>query len=257
MKWLILPAAALAFSLGAFFASQADETSDAPPAPPLVSTFAPLADLTDQVDYYLKRIDEALASAEFDEAQLARVKKDGHTLAVLLLTLALHDEDNPFKRSASALIVDAQELAKSADQKSAQSARKQFETHRLDPLPNSQPQTWRKVASMGQLMKQVSVIDTALKRNLKGARLKSQAKTTAPQATTLAAIAQATLLDTHEVKDKADLKDWYSYSAEFRDSSAALSAAIRGGDAAKVNTAFARVSKSCETCHQKFHQELK
>ena len=70
---------------------------------------------------------------------------------------------------------------------------------------------WGKVAGMGQLMKQVSVINAALKRGLQPARLKSQAKNTTGQTATLAAIANQLLFDTHEVKNEADLPSWYEY----------------------------------------------
>ena len=64
-----------------------------PPAPPPASTFAPADDLLNQVDYYVRHIEETLADKnEFDDAARLRLKKDGNTLAVLFLTLGMHDE---------------------------------------------------------------------------------------------------------------------------------------------------------------------
>jgi cytochrome c556 len=108
---------------------------------------------------------------------------------------------------------------------------------------------------MGQLMKQVSVINASLKRGLQPARLKSQAKKTTGESATLAAIANSLLFDTHEVKSEADTPDWYEYSAEFRESASALNAAIKTGKIAQVSPALKRMSTSCDTCHKKFHQE--
>ena len=72
--WVVLVSA---FVAGAKFAAE-------PPAPPKVSTFAPAGDLLAQVEYYKKRMKDAVASeADFDEAKQARVKKDANTLAVL------------------------------------------------------------------------------------------------------------------------------------------------------------------------------
>jgi cytochrome c556 len=104
-------------------------------------------------------------------------------------------------------------------------------------------------------MKQVSVINAAMKRGLQPTRLKSQAKTTTGQTATLATIANSLLWDTHEVKNEADLGSWYDYSVEFRDSAGALNAAIKTGEIAKVSPALKRLTTSCDTCHKKFHQE--
>jgi cytochrome c556 len=237
-----------AFVAGAKFAVE-------PPAPPKVSTFAPAGDLIAQVDYYKKRVEVALASeADFDEAKQIRVTKDANLMAVLALHLAMHDSDHPLKKSAGAAVKAAQALSTTTDFKSASDAYGEL-AMALAGEASPVEVKWGKVSNMGQIMKQVSVINASLKRGLQAARLKSQAKKTTGESATLAAIANSLLFDTHEVKNEADTPDWYAYSVEFRESAGALNAAIKTGQTAKVAPALKRMSTSCDTCHKKFHQE--
>jgi cytochrome c556 len=237
-----------AFVAGAKFAAE-------PPAPPDVSTFAPAEDLLRQVDYYKKRMQDALANeAEFDEAKQARITKDANVMALLALHLGMHDADNPLKKSAGAAVKASQALAKATDYKSASDGYRDLEKA-LAVETSPVEVKWEKVSDMGQVMKQVSVVNAALKRGLQPARLKSQAKKTTGETATLAAIANSLLFDTHEVKNEADIPSWYEYSIEFREAAGALNAAIKTGQAAKVSPALRRMSTSCDTCHKKFHQE--
>jgi cytochrome c556 len=239
-----------AFVAGAKFAAE-------PPPPPKVSTFAPAEDLARQVDYYKKRMEDVVASeAEFDEAKQARIIKDANTMAILAQHLAMHDTDHPLKKSAGAVVQAARALTTVTDYKSASDGYKNLEKAFAGEASPVEAK-WEKVAAMGQVMKQVSVVNAALKRGLQPARLKSQAKKTTGETATLAAIANSLLFDTHEVKSEADLPSWFEYAAEFRDSAGALNAAIKTGQAAKVSPALRRMSTSCDTCHKKFHtQEL-
>jgi cytochrome c556 len=166
----------------------------------------------------------------------------------------MHDSDSPLKKSAGAGVVAAQALTNVTDFSSASEGYAKLEAA-LAGSASGDAAKWGKVAALGQLMKQVSVVNAALKRGLQPARLKSQAKTTTGQTATLAAIANAAMFDTHEVKNEADLSSWYQYAAEFRDSAGALNAAIKTGEMAKVSPALKRMSTSCDTCHKKFHQQ--
>ena len=237
-----------AFMAGAKFAIE-------PPAPPKVSTFAPAADLLARVEYYQKRMADVLASeADFDEAKQARILKDASVMAVLAQHLAMHDSDHPLKESAAAVAKAAQALSTATDFKSASESYRELENALAGKAAPVEAK-WGKVAAMGQLMKQVSVINASLKRGLQPSRLKSQAKKTTSETATLAAIANSLLFDTHEVKNEADTPDWYAYSVEFRESAGALNSAIKTGKLAQVSPALKRMSTSCDTCHKKFHQE--
>jgi hypothetical protein len=237
----------------------ADTEAKGMPAPPAASKYAPAEDVVAQVDYYVKRITEVLASKEgFDDAAKARLKKDANTLAVLGLVLALHDEDSRLKASAGSFIQAAQSLAKAADYDAASAAFEEVKKSAAGSgsASKNNPQQWEKVASLGQLMKQVPTINTALKRGVgTPARLEKLKAESAGHAAALAAIAQASMTDTHEVKNPADLDKWYQYCAEMRDAAGQVNAAVRAGDHAKTTTAMSRLANSCETCHKVFRKE--
>ncbi len=62
---------------------------------PKPSQYAPAADLVEQAEYYIGRLSEALGDEkEFDKEMQKRSKNDVHTLAVIALVLARHDEPN-------------------------------------------------------------------------------------------------------------------------------------------------------------------
>ncbi len=224
------------------------------PAPPKVSEFASAEDLLSQFNYFNGRLKETVgAEADYDEAKQTRIIRDANTLAVLAQHLGMHDSDNPIKKSAAGIIKAAQAMTKATDHKTAAAAYADLEKAAAGN-GSSDELKWGKVAGQGQLMKQVNVINPALKRGLQPAHIKSQAKTTAGQTATLAAIANTLLFDTHEVKNEADLPSWYEYSIEFRDAAHGLNTAIKSGETAKVSSALSRMNRSCDTCHKKFQQ---
>jgi hypothetical protein len=236
----------------------ADEAKKAPPAAPPASQYAPAEDLMAQVKYYIKRSEEGLASKEdFDDAAKARLKKDANTMAVLGLALALHDSDNAIKAQAGELITAAQTLAAAEDFDAASGAfanLKKAAAGSGAPAANN-PKQWEKVAALEPLMKQVPTINTALKRGVStAARLEKLKDESAGHAATLAAIAQASMSDTHEVKNPADLDKWYQYCAEMRDAAGQVNAAVRALDHAKTTSAMLRLTNSCDTCHKVFRK---
>jgi cytochrome c556 len=244
----------LAISLAAIAVTGAKLAVEAP-APPKVSQFAPAEDLLAQFNYYQNRLKETVgAEADYDEAKQTRIIRDANTVAVVAQHLGMHDTDNAVKKSAGGIIKAAQAMTTATDHKSVSAAYADLEKAMAGG--SGDEAKWGKVAAMGQLMKQVNVINPALKRGLQPARIKSQAKTTAGHTATLAAIANSLLFDTHEVKNEADLPSWYEYAAEFRTSAYELNAAIKSGETAKVSSALTRMNRSCDTCHKKFHQEL-
>jgi cytochrome c556 len=87
-----------------------------------------------------------------------------------------------------------------------------------------------------------------------GTRLKSQAKATQGYTAAIAAIGQASIIDTKEAKTPEDVQKWQTFCVEMRDASAAVNAAIRKQDRAAVEDTMARLQKSCDECHKVFHQ---
>jgi cytochrome c556 len=232
--------------------------ADPPPAP-AASTYAPTEDLIGQIDYYIKHLDEVLENkAEFDDAAITRIKKDGNTITALALVLGMHDARNKLKPVAPALIKASQELAKAKDfdaATAAMAAVKSAMEGKGDA--GGDALKWGRVASMSQLMKQVPSVNSALKRGLTPQRFKQLQTQSAGQSATLAAIAQAVMADTHEVKNPAEIDKWYQYCAEMRDAAGAVNAAIHANDQAATAGGMSRLAQSCESCHAVFRKEAK
>ncbi|MFO0897129.1 MAG: hypothetical protein U0836_06820 [Pirellulales bacterium] len=228
-----------------------------PPATPPVSKFAPIDDLATQIELYVKEIDTALVNpAEYDEVKKAKVKKQANTVTALALNLGLHDEDHPLKSAAPALIQASQALAKASDNAEQAAAARDALKKALTAEPAAGELAWKRIASQGQLMKQVNTLNARLKRSVTPQRFKRSAKEAAGDAATMAAIGQVVLFDTHEVKNEADLPKWYELSGEFRDICGALNAACRGGDQAQAAELIKKLNQSCHACHQVFRQNL-
>jgi hypothetical protein len=227
------------------------------PEPPKVSSFAPADDLLQQVGFFTGRVEESLATKDgYDEAKQARTLKDGNTLAVLALMLGKHDEANKLKDSAPAMIAAAQALAKGAkDYDAASMAFADLKKAVAGEAGAGGEVKWEKVASLGALMKQVPLVHTGLKRGVTGTRFERQLPEIAGQSATIAAIAQASMFDTHEVKDPADTPKWYAFCAELRDSAGEVNAAAKAKDQAKAKAALTKLNQSCDHCHEVFRKE--
>lgn len=227
-----------------------------PPAPP-VSSFAPADDLVGQVDFYIQRTEETLAKkSDFDDAAIARLKKDANTLTVLALVLGMHDTQNRVQPAAAELLGASQQLAKSTDYAAAVATFDRVKQAAAGKAgPAAADLKWEKVASLGQLMKQVPMINAALKRGVTAERFETLKPQSAGHAAVLAAIAQAVYADTHEVKNPADMDKWYRYCDEMRDAAGAVNAAIHAGDQATTTKAMSRLAASCEACHATFRKD--
>jgi hypothetical protein len=222
--------------------------------PPKASTFAPAADLLAQVDFFIARVDESLADpAKFDLAKQSRTLKDAHTLAALGFVLESHDETFPAKASMPALIAAAQSLAKAeANAQAASEALVRIKQARAGESPADPAQRAEKVASLAALMKQVPLIHTRLQRGTRPGRLERGAEESAGQAATLAAMAQAAMLDEEYAKTPEQAAAWAQFCAQMRDAAGEVNSAIHAKDQQRVTAGMSRMLQSCEACHAKF-----
>ena len=229
------------------------------PEPPKVSSFAPAAVLVKQVDYYMGRMGTALADKPgYDEGKQGRVRGDANLLVVLFMSLGLHDEENPLKKSAAGLVPLAQALFESAtDYDKAQAAYAALAKAIKDGAPEGPPLKWEKRYKLGLLMKQVTAVNGQMRRIVKEASFNKDADKVAGYAAVLAIIGQATLVDTHEVKNPDQVGEWYRLSAEFRDAAGAVGAAAGAKDFKAADTAVKRVATNCDDCHAIFRKEAK
>ncbi|HEY2840490.1 MAG TPA: cytochrome c [Pirellulales bacterium] len=245
LNWMtaIVVALPACLAIGAVVAGPAD------PGP--LSKFAPLADLVILHDSLVTGLGEAVADESAYTERKEQLPKDAHTLAAVVLVMAHHDgADDKLKASAGAQLKAAQALAKAKDFATAKAALADYQAASKGEAPAQPLPEWGRVASQGQLMKQVTIVNSRLRRNMR--RFEERDKENARDAALLIAIAQATNYDTHEVKDLTKVDKWYQYCDEMRDSAAELSAKIHSKDKAGAEMALGKILKSCEGCHEQF-----
>ncbi|MEJ5341761.1 MAG: hypothetical protein WHT09_09350 [Thermogutta sp.] len=227
--------------------------ADIPPAPK-ASTYAPAADLVKAVDDYIQGIAKVLESEEDFKDLQSKVIKDAETLAVLALVLGLHDENTPYKAAAPALIKAARELSAAAAKDYA-SAKKALAAVEAAKSAAGDPNglKWEKVASLKELMEQVPLVNSRLKRNMR--RFERQAETIAMDSAVIAAIAQGSMANLDETSKPENAEQWFQFCAAMRDAAAQVNKAAKAKDAAGAEKAVAALAKTCDDCHAVFHPE--
>ena len=225
--------------------------ADAPAAPKL-STIVPAADLDVAVKNYLTKIAPFMA----DEASYGKNKdqllQKANAVVALAQTLGNHDEETKVKGPAAAVMAAARDLARSKDYAGAKAAYEALNAALAKTEAGPTPK-WEKFASLGKLMHETAEVNSRLRRNVRRfARTKDDS---AEGAAILLAFAQATIYDTHEVKNPADMPKWYAMAVEMRDAAAELSKTTHAGDEAGFKKALDRIGKSCDDCHEVFHNE--
>lgn len=232
----------------------AAQNQAAPPEAPPVSQFASVDALMNRVDYYVDRIGKSLDTDRYSLATQSRVAKDASVLIVLFMSLGLHDEDSAVKSSAPMLVELSEELVASAeDQAQAKVAYDKLTAALKDGAEGGKTLAWEKRAQLGLLMKQVTAVNSLLRRYTRSEALLSRSKDdVAGQAALLAAIGQAAVVDTHEVEDPEMLDDWYKYATEMRDAAGAIGQAIAADDFAAVQASMQRLQDNCDACHEAF-----
>lgn len=217
-----------------------------------VSTYAPAEDLVAAQAYFLDQLADTLTSKEeYAEDKQERVKKNALVFAVVTMNLGLHDTAISAQAKAAGLYPLAIELA--ANAKDYDKAKATYDKlQATTTAPGTGKIAWGPVRGQGALMKKVNEINSAIKRNLTVARFSKQSNSLKIQSATMAALGQATLLDTHEVKNPTDKPVYEKYAVEFRTAAGELNTAVHAADNAAALKAFARMDASCHSCHQKF-----
>lgn len=226
-----------------------------PPAPPSLAEVVPADDLIAQARAFATGMKAMLADETTYQDEAHKLTRDAHTLAAAALVLGLYDTDHDLKAAAPALVAAARKLAAAKDYAAAKAAFAEIEAalagqDKGASSPTTKPE---KVASMGQLMKQVTFVNNRLKRGLR--RLGDKTDEKARDTALLAAIAQAITYDTHEVKHDEQRDDWYRFCGEMRDAAGQLNAQIKAADKQGAERAAKRLGQSCEACHQVFRPE--
>ncbi|MFO0916374.1 MAG: hypothetical protein U0795_25680 [Pirellulales bacterium] len=226
------------------------ETADVP-----VSKYVPIADLRQQLETYFAELEKDLASeAEYDAEHQGRVEKGANTLVVLAQALANHDGAGDEKRSAAGMMRGALAVAAgSADYTKAKAAWDQLQTARKTPgdAPAAPP-GWTAEADLAQLMKQVPVVNNALRAGVTSRRFERSVEKTAGLAATLAAIAQASSVDFDYCSGDEDQQEWRKICLEMRDACAAVNEAVRQKNQDAATKGLEQIVATCDACHHRF-----
>ena len=221
-----------------------------------VSAFAPVKDTETELKYFVSKMGKDLSDQEdFGEDQSRRLGLDGSTVAVLALTLGMHDEDSEHKASAGTLIELATEVVDNAEDFEAASKSYQKLAEALESKPESEAElSWDEpVADIVALMQQVPIVNNRLRRGVSDKRrFERNAKKTATKAVTLAAIAQVSMMNTDYCSDEDDEKAWQEICVEMRDACAEVYQALQDKDQEKAIAGNARVVETCDACHERF-----
>ena len=223
-----------------------------------VSAFAPLKETEAQLKYFIEKIGKDLSDKEeFSEAESLRIGLDASTVSVLALTLGMHDQKSKLQPIASQLIELSGAVAENAEDfdaaKKAHDAllaafKKPVKPEKPQPIDLDEP-----VADLAMLMQQVPIVNNGLRKGVNDKRFaRSAQKRTAPKAVTLAAIANASMMDTNYCSDEEDEKAWKAICADMRDACADVYKALMKKDQAAAKKANQRVVETCDACHHKF-----
>jgi hypothetical protein len=246
LAFLILFIVALVFAGSALTADPTDAK---------VSTYAPAKDLLAQVNVFIERIQEDLSDADaYGDEQKQRVVKDSNTLAVLGAALGMSDEEHEVRAGAPALVAAAKELAKNAGDHEQASAALAKAQQALTVTKGGGKIGWVNVADLGQLMKQVPIVNNSLRSGVTGSRFDRLKEKTAATAATLAAIAQVSAHDDSYAEDEEAFAKWKKISLKMRDAAAATAVATRAGDQAAAKKQLELVVKTCDDCHHIFRE---
>ena len=227
-----------------------------PPEAPPVSKIAKADDLVGQVDFFMERLEDSVEDEKEYADSSEKVVKDANTMILIALALGLHDQDNKFKAAAPAMLKTSQELAAAKDYQTAKkgvAALKAATSSKGDPSVLK----WGEVADLHALMEQVPLMNSRLKRFLRGKRFKKSADETAGQSAVLAVIAQGSMFSVGKTEKPNEADKWYSFCEEMRDTAVAINAAIHAQDEDAKDKALEAFNQSCHNCHDVFNPDGK
>lgn len=230
-------------------------TPAGPATVPKVSTFAPADDLIGRVDYFMNRLECAVQNEEEYNDSKGRIAKDSNTMIVIGLALGLHDEDNNYKAAAPAIVKAARVLAAVEDYAAAKAGVAALQEAVAGKAGGASELKWEKVASLQELMDQVPLFNTKLKRCVKPRRFKKKAKDAAGHAAVIAVIAQGTMANASDTEKPGEVEKWHRFCEQMRDAAAAVNTAVRAGDLDATTAAMKQLGQSCDDCHAVFHEE--
>lgn len=199
---------------------------------------------------------EDLGKAVANEAAYSRamenkiVAKDAGVIACLAQALVEHKDGEASGINATGLRDAAIVLSKTKKIADATAALKNVnEALSGKGEKGEKDHPWNKLVNMHRMMEEFEFQGGKLRRVLKRPR---RLENYSENAAVLVVLGLAMEADTHEVKDKAKLPQWTTWSKEYHQAMSGLNTAIKAGNGAKAKSIFDKAYDDCETCHEVF-----
>ena len=227
-------------------------------APQKIVEIASVDDLVAEINAKVELLSQQVSSAEAFQKTLE--KKEVNQAAGVVACMAQAIVEHPDQAKAkfhAADLRDAAVLLRAA--KTFDDATKLFatvkEAHAGKSAGTGKPEAeWNKLTSLSRMMEEVNGRSSTIRRGLK--RLQKPDET-ARDCTTLAILALAMEVDTHEVKDPAQLPLWKELSVKYRSEMLAMSKAVRAKDTVKATEHFTAANEACSKCHEQIRDKGK
>lgn len=227
-------------------------------APQKVAEIATVEDLVAEIAAKVELLGQQVASADAFAKTLE--KKEVNQAAGVVACMAQAIVEHPDKAKAkfhAADLRDAAVLLRAA--KTFDDATKLYaavkDAHAGKSAGTAKPEAeWNKLTGLGRMMEEVNGRSATIRRGL---RRLAKPEETARDCSTLAILALAMEVDTHEVKDPTQLPLWKELSVKYRAEMIAMSKAVRAKDTAKATEHFTAANEACNKCHEKIRDKDK
>ncbi len=222
---------------------------------PKFSTFASADDLAAEVKFLVTDLEKAVVDeAEYNSQVEGRFIRDGNTITLIAIALALHDQDSPLKPNAKAIAATARKLTQTKDYATTKQAVEDLNAAADGKGTGTDDLKWGKVAKLNGLMKdEVPSINTKLKNALR--RFKKRAAEASANAATMALIAENATLYIADTKKPAEGAKWTEFAGQMRSAANEVAAKVHAGNEAGATAAMDKLNQSCHDCHAVFNPE--
>ncbi len=227
-------------------------------APQKIAEIASVDDLAAEIAAKMTLLEGQLASA--DSYAKTSEKKEVPQAAGVVACMAQAIVEHPDRSKAKFHAADVRDAAIAVRQaKTFEEASKAFaplkDAHSGKSAGTSKAEhEWNKLSGLGRMMEEINGRSSTLRRGL---RRLQKPEETARDATVLAVLALAMEVDTHEVKDQAQLPLWKELSAKYRHEMLEVAKAVRAKDTAKASEHFTAANEACNKCHEQIRDKDK
>ncbi len=227
-------------------------------APQKIVEIATIEDLLAEINSKVEFLGQQIADA--DAFAKAQEKKEINQAAGVVACMAQAIVEHSGTTKANFQAADLRDAAVALrPAKSLDEATKLFaavkEAHSGKSSGTAKPDAeWNRLTGMGRMMEEINSRSATIRRGL---RRLQKPEETARDCTTLAVLALAMEVDTHEVHDKDQLPLWKELSVKYRTEMVAMAKAVRVKDIAKATEHFTAANEACSKCHEQIRDKGK